>query len=45
MCIRDSNNPGGGLFWQYALFGLILLALGGAVIFVLGRQGRMEDEA
>jgi len=38
------NSPGGGLFWQYALFGLILLALGGVVIFVLGRQARMEDE-
>ncbi len=38
------DNPGGGLLWQYALFGLVLLGLGGAVIFVLGRQVRMEDE-
>lgn len=38
------DSPGGGLLWQYALFGLILLALGSAVIFVLGRQARMEDE-
>ena len=38
------HSPGGGLLWQYALFGLILLTLGSAVIFVLGRQARMEDE-
>lgn len=38
------DGPGGGLLWQYALFGLILLALGSVVIFVLGRQARMEDE-
>ncbi|MGB4975229.1 MAG: hypothetical protein WBR35_00640, partial [Anaerolineae bacterium] len=38
------DRHSGGLLWQYALFGLILLALGGAVIFVLGRQGGTEEE-
>jgi hypothetical protein len=37
-------SPGGGLLWQYALFGLILLVLGGAVIFAFGRRAQMEDE-
>ena len=38
------NRQASGSLWQYALFGLILLALGGAAIFALGRQGRTEEE-
>lgn len=39
-----SPPQGNGLLWQYGLFGLILLALGGAVVFVMGRRSAAEDE-